>query len=87
MPRVFIPPPLRRLTGGCTEVDVTGGTLRGVMDQLEARFPGVRDRLCEDDRIRPGFSVVIGAEMVGPSLLQPVPADAEVHFLRSVGGG
>jgi molybdopterin synthase sulfur carrier subunit len=87
MSRVFIPPALRRLTGGRAELEATGGTLRAVIDELDSRHPGLRSRLCEEDRLRPGLSVVIGSSIGSASLLQPVPDDAEVHFLPAVGGG
>jgi len=84
--RVFIPPALRRLTG-CAEVGCHGSSVRAVIEDLEARFPGIRDRLCEGDRLKPGLSVVVGSTVAERSLLQPVPAGAEVHFLPAVGGG
>lgn len=87
MPRVFIPPPLRRLTGGQAETEAQGETVRALLDDLESRFPGIRDRLCQDDRLRTGLTIVIGSALAGSNLMQPVPPDAEVHFIRSVGGG
>lgn len=87
MPRVFIPAPLRRLTGGLSKIDAAGHTLRALIDDLNSRFPGIRARLCEGDRLRTGLTVVIGSALAGSNLIQPVPPDAEVHFIRSVGGG
>ena len=54
MPIVFIPPPLRDLTGGLAEVAVEGGTVREVVDALDRQFPGIKERLCRGDALAPG---------------------------------
>ena len=87
MPTVFIPSPLRRLTGGAARVDATGRTVRALIDDLESRFPGLRARLCEDGRLKAGLSVVVGTSIQAAGLLAEVPEDAEVHFVQAVGGG
>lgn len=45
---VRIPSPLRRLTDGRVEVEVSSGTVRSMIDDLEARFPGLAARLLDD---------------------------------------
>jgi sulfur-carrier protein len=52
MPRVFIPAQLRSLTGAA-QVEVEGATVREVVNSLEARFPGIRERLCQGDQLAP----------------------------------
>ena len=39
--KVQIPLPLRGLTGGLSEVEATGSTIREIIDDLEASHPGV----------------------------------------------
>jgi molybdopterin synthase sulfur carrier subunit len=46
---VRIPSPLQPLVGGHFRVEASGATLREVLDDLGARFPGVRERLYDDD--------------------------------------
>ncbi len=87
MVRVFLPSGLRRLAGGKGELAASGETVREIIDDLDRQFPGIRERLCDGDRLRPGMSVVVGSTIGNQGLLQPVPPDAEVHFLPSVGGG
>jgi proteasome lid subunit RPN8/RPN11/molybdopterin converting factor small subunit len=43
--KVRIPTPLQPLTGGKPEVESNGATLRQVLADLEARFPGIGERL------------------------------------------
>ena len=62
MPQVFIPTPMRKLTDGQTVVHIPGTTLREVIDNLEARYPGTRERLIEDDDLLPGMAAIIDSE-------------------------
>ena len=87
MPRVFIPPLLRPLTGGASEVDVEASSVRQVIAALDERFPGIRERLCEGEQFRPGLAVAVDGRMSSVGLLQKVRPESEVHFLPAVGGG
>ena len=44
---VTIKRPLRRLTNGIETVEVHGETVNEIFNQLEERFPGIRNKLCE----------------------------------------
>jgi molybdopterin synthase sulfur carrier subunit len=46
--RVLIPTPLQRLTDNQAEVVVEGSDVREVIGDLEAKFPGVKARLCDE---------------------------------------
>jgi hypothetical protein len=87
MPTVFIPSALRKLAGGATKLPVSGRSVRDIIAELDARFPGLQSRLCDDDRLKSGLAVVIGTSIAPGGLLAAVPDDAEVHFIQSVGGG
>ena len=45
---VRIPTPLQRYTKNQSEVEVEGKTVQEVIEQLDQSFPGVRERLCDD---------------------------------------
>ena len=45
MPVVWIPSLLQSLTDGEDKVEVSGATVGEIIDNLEARFPGVKERL------------------------------------------
>ena len=47
--RVLIPTPLQRLTQNQAEVTVEGDDIREVISNLEAQFPGVKARLCDEN--------------------------------------
>jgi sulfur-carrier protein len=87
MPVVWIPAPLRGLTDGRETLTVPGATVDEVIDELERRHPGLRARLCDGDRLRPGVAVAVGTELARLGLRQPVGPESEVHFLPAVSGG
>ena len=87
MPRVFIPAMLRPLTHGANELDVPGSNVRQLIDALDERFPGLRDRLCDGDELHAGLSVAVDGSVSSLGLLAKVRPDSEVHFLPAIGGG
>ena len=44
---VYIPTPFRRLTGNRTNVEANGRTVAEVIDELDARFPGLRAQITD----------------------------------------
>jgi len=89
---VWVPALYRDLTGGATTVSVPGGTLREVIANLEARFPGMQERLFREgeERLRPGIAVVVDGETVrdrASVLRRPLAETSEVHFLPAISGG
>ncbi|MEW4487336.1 MoaD/ThiS family protein [Thalassoglobus sp. JC818] len=87
MATVFIPTSLRSLSGGVRSIDTDAGNVREVIDQLEAQFPGMRDRLCENGGLKKGIAVAIDSRVCSHGLLEQVPPDSEVHFVPGVSGG
>ena len=87
MPIVAIPSLLRNLTNGKESITVPGATIREVINNLESCYPGMKARLCEDDRIKPGIAVYVNGLLTRGSILESVDADAEIHFLPAIGGG
>ena len=87
MPDVWIPSLLRRLTDGKEKLHVSGGSVREVIDSLDALYPGIKVRLCEDDRLKPGVAVSVDGEVSLEGLRQAVGEDGEVHFVAAISGG
>ena len=87
MARVFIPPLLRPVTDGHETIAVAGQSVAEVIDALDRQFPGVRARLVEGDRLKPGLAVGIGTRVSARGLSSKVGPDDEVHFLPAIGGG
>ena len=87
MPRVFIPPLLRELTGGATEVECEGATVKAIINELDARYAGLADRLRDGDKVASGIAVSIDGVLAAGGLFAPVGAESEVHFLPAISGG
>jgi len=87
MPVVFIPTPLRGLTGGVTQISLEGSTVGELVDALDSRFPGLKERLCRGDSLSPGLQISIDHVMTRRGLLARVRPESEVHFLPVIGGG
>ena len=87
MPTIWIPALLRERTGGQESIRVDAGSVAEAIDALEAAYPGVKERLCEGDGLRPGLAVVIDAQVDRQGLTAPLKSDSEVHFIPAIGGG
>ncbi len=60
---VRVPTPLRKLTQGADEVDVQGDTVKALVDDLERKFPGIKERICDESgKIRRFVNVYINGD-------------------------
>ena len=84
---VFIPAQLRELTAGVQQVELPAASVRDVVRELEARFPGIAARLSQGEGLIPGWAVSIDGAMTNKGLLARVGPASEVHFLPAIGGG
>jgi molybdopterin synthase sulfur carrier subunit len=87
LPTVYIPTLLRTLTGGRESVEVEGGTVRQVIDNLDQAWPGLRDRLLDEGNLRPNISVAVDGEVTPMGLIEAVGPASEVHFIAAIKGG
>ncbi|HEX6541901.1 MAG TPA: MoaD/ThiS family protein [Ktedonobacterales bacterium] len=87
---VLLPGALSDQVGGARTVRVTGGTVREVIQALDASWPGMAFRLCyETGELRTFVNVFVNGRNVRylQDLETPVPAGATLHILPSVAGG
>jgi len=85
--RVVLPGPLLRLfPGSAREVVLSAATVAELLDALDARWPGMRDRLCDS---RPAIRKHINIFVDGTParLATPLPPGAEVFILTAMSGG
>ena len=87
MATVYIPALMQTLTEGKPQIEIPGTSVRQIIETLDRYFPGVKDRLVEDNRVKPGISVAVDGEITPLGLLEKVQHNSEVHFLPAIGGG
>jgi sulfur-carrier protein len=71
----------RQYTGGVTAVDVEAANIRQLLARLGEQFPNLAPHLSQ------GIAVAIDGQIFQDALLQPVPANAEVHIMPAIAGG
>jgi molybdopterin converting factor small subunit len=86
---VRIPTILRQYTDGAKAVEGSGTTLDELFADLEARHPGLRDRLVEGDGLRRFVNVYLNDEDVRflGGLATPLTDGDAVTVLPAVAGG
>lgn len=84
---VTLPQLLLRLFPGATKtVALEAESVAAVMDALEARWPGMRDRLCDSrPEIRRHINVFVDGEKA--TLATPLRPGAEVLVMTAMSGG
>lgn len=82
-----LPGPLVDLFPGAPRrVEVTAATVGQMIDALDARWPGIRDRLCDTrPAIRKHINVFIDGERA--TLETRIPPGQEVFILTAISGG
>jgi molybdopterin synthase sulfur carrier subunit len=88
--RVQIPAPLRTLTGGAQEVEVEASDVAALIESLESRHKGLKDRLCDaSGNLRSYVRVFVNDEDV--RFLQekatPLKAGDTVSIVPAIAGG
>lgn len=87
MSTVHLPAPLRSLTGGAASIRVSGSTVGEVIEQLEQAHPGLRERLLQGDRLRPGLAVFVDDQLPLGGLRAKVEPDSVIYIAPAVAGG
>jgi molybdopterin synthase sulfur carrier subunit len=90
MATVRIPSPLRRYTNGQSKVEGQGSTISELIENLEAQYPGVKSRLCDDSgQIKRYVNVFVNDEEI--RTLQgsetPLTDKDEVSIIPAMAGG
>lgn len=87
MIRVAIPSQLTSYTEGATRVTAAGDTVGGVLDDLDARYPGLKFRVVdEQDRVRRHMRIFVGMDETR-SVAAPLRDGDEVLIFGALSGG
>ena len=90
MATVLLPTPLRRLTGGQAKVEIDGQDIGSLIQAIDAQYPGVADKLLDDDgNIKRFINVFVNDDEVRSlqGLHTPVHAADKVSIVPAMAGG
>ncbi|MCC7024999.1 MAG: MoaD family protein [Thermomicrobiales bacterium] len=88
--QVLIPTPLRRFTDGESRVEVSGATVGDALDALEARFPGIDERVRDDSgQIRRFVNLFVNGQNVRDrdGIATPLSPGDELGIIPAMAGG
>ncbi|MQF68100.1 MoaD/ThiS family protein [SAR202 cluster bacterium AD-802-K11_MRT_200m] len=87
---VRIPTPLRKVTNGEDKASVDAGTMVEVVESLEAQFPGLKARICDDDgELRSFVNVYVNGEDIRflDGMGSAISSGDEISIVPAVAGG
>ena len=90
MATVRIPTPLRKLTGGAEEVNAGGKNVGELIGELEKKYPGLKERICDDNgQVRKFVNIFANDEDIRflKNLDTPVKDSDEISIVPAIAGG
>jgi|TARA_B110000263_G_scaffold217849_1_gene204163 molybdopterin synthase sulfur carrier subunit len=78
---------MQNLTDSHKKIQVDGANIRQVINNLDTKYPGIKGRLVDGDRIKLEISVAIDGEISTLGMINKVSSDSEIHFLPAIAGG
>ncbi len=90
MIQVRIPTPLRKHTGGAEAVEAEGATIAQLVADLDRRYPGIRDRICDESgQVRRFVNMFVNGEDIRflGQLETPLKPGDEVSIVPAIAGG
>ena len=86
---IRIPTPLRTLTGGNDEVKADGATVAEVIEDLEKKFPGMRERLLDAKGVRRFINIYVGEEDIRflDGLKTALKSGDQITIVPAIAGG
>lgn len=88
--QVRIPVLLRTLTSGKSEVSVEGSTVKEVLANLEAEYPGMRERFYDEEgKLRRFINIYVNSEDIRflDGEATPVKDGDELSIVPAIAGG
>ena len=88
--KVRVPTPLQKITQNKPEVETTGKTIRELIDSLEKNYPGLKERICDQNgKLRRFVNVYVNDEDIRflKNEETPVKDGDEVSIIPAIAGG
>ncbi len=88
--KIRIPTPLQKLTNNQAEVSAEGATLKALIEDLDKKYPGIKDRICDETgKVRRFVNVFVNDEDVRfqQGEATAVKDGDEVSIIPAIAGG
>lgn len=88
--RVRVPTPLRKYTQGADEVDAQGDTVKALVEDLEKKFPGIKERICDESgKVRRFVNVYVNGDDIRflQNLETSVTSGDDISIVPAIAGG
>lgn len=88
--KVRIPTPLQKLTNNQGEVVVSAGNIKELIEDLERNYPGIKERLCDENgKLRRFINIYVNEEDIRFLQMDETPLNDgdEVSIVPAIAGG
>jgi len=88
--KVRIPTPLQKLTANASEIEAEGRTVEELIDNLEKKFPGMKERITDDKgKVRRFVNIYVNAEDIRFKDMEKTKLNAgdEISIIPAIAGG
>ncbi|MEX1019966.1 MAG: MoaD/ThiS family protein [Litorilinea sp.] len=90
MATVYIPAPLRRLTGGQSKVSATSANIAGLIQAVDGEYPGVAEKVLDDQgNVKRFINIFVNDDEIRTlqGLDTPVSDQDRVSIVPAMAGG
>lgn len=87
MTTVRIPQPMQVYTKNREVVEASGKNVRQLINDLDLHYPGMKDALLKEDKLRADVAVMLDGKISQLGLLQALSDENEVIFIPAISGG
>jgi molybdopterin synthase sulfur carrier subunit len=87
---IKVPTPLRKFTAGAEAVQGSGATIAALVDDLERKFPGIRERICDEQgRVRRFVNLYLNGDDIRflQQLETKLKDGDEISIVPAIAGG
>ena len=87
---VKVPTPLRKFTAGSESVQGAGDTIGSLVENLDLKYPGLRERICDEQgAVRRFVNIFVSDEDIRflQELATPLKDTDEVSIVPAIAGG
>jgi molybdopterin synthase sulfur carrier subunit len=87
---VRVPTPLRKFTNGADQVDAQGKTVADLVNDMEKRFPGIKERICDEEgQVRRFVNIYVNGDDIRflKNLDTTLKEGDELSIIPAIAGG